>query len=272
MIIPCLSTFACADLTLRFPWDPATGRVGFEILPTALAGRTQPRRDGLAGLPYIDSQPGAGNPPAYVVDPLAPVKILGDPYSGGFAQGHTLRNSPSIEAFSYEGQEVARNGGQTTVVTTLRHAAGHRLAHRASWRDGEAAVEIRTTFFNGSPRPVTLEMLGSFSLGGISPFDPADNAGRLIVHRFRSGWSAEGRLETRSIEELHLERSWHGGALFSERFGQAGSMPVRKWFPFAAIEDTAAGVVWGAQLAWAGSWQLEIFRQHDDVCLSGGLA
>ena len=49
-------------------------------------------------------------------------------------------------------------------------------------------------------------------------------------------------------------------------------MPVRRWFPFVAVEDTAAGVCWGAQLAWAGSWQMEIYRQHDDVCLSGGLA
>lgn len=49
-------------------------------------------------------------------------------------------------------------------------------------------------------------------------------------------------------------------------------MPVRKWFPFVALEDTVAGVVWGAQLAWSGSWQMEIFRQNDDVALSGGLA
>ena len=60
--------------------------------------------------------------------------------------------------------------------------------------------------------------------------------------------------------------------MFSERFGQVGSMPVRGWFPFVAVEDVAAGVSWGAQLAWPGSWQLEIFRQHDDVCISGGLA
>ena len=49
-------------------------------------------------------------------------------------------------------------------------------------------------------------------------------------------------------------------------------MPVRKWFPFVAVEDTEAGVVWGAQLAWSGSWQMEIFRQHDDLAISGGLA
>ena len=115
-------------------------------------------------------------------------------------------------------------------------------------------------------------MLSSFSLAGITPFAPDDAPGRLRVHRFRSGWSAEGRLVTESIEDLHLERSWSGAAAFSERFGQTGTMPVRKWFPFVAVEDTVAGVVWGAQLAWSGSWQMEIFRQHDDVAISGGLA
>ncbi len=49
-------------------------------------------------------------------------------------------------------------------------------------------------------------------------------------------------------------------------------MPVRGWFPFVAVEDTEAGVLWGAQLAWAGSWQMEIFRQDDAVCISAGLA
>ena len=117
-----------------------------------------------------------------------------------------------------------------------------------------------------------MEMLASFSLGGITPFHQADAEGRLKVHRFRSVWSAEGRHECRSIEELHLERSWSGAGAFSERFGQLGTMPVRTWFPFVAVEDTVPGVVWGAQHAWAGSWQMEIFRQHDDVCLSGGLA
>ena len=47
---------------------------------------------------------------------------------------------------------------------------------------------------------------------------------------------------------------------------------MRGWFPFAAVEDTAAGVLWGAQIAWPGSWQMEIGRQDDTVSLSGGLA
>ncbi len=167
---------------------------------------------------------------------------------------------------------VTNDEGRINVLTRLQSEEGHRIEHQISWRTGDPALTVSMTFFNESPKPVTLEMLGSFSLGGITPFHASDASGRLRVHRFRSGWSAEGRLVTQGIEQLHLERSWSGAAAFSERFGQVGSKPVRQWFPFVAVEDVEAGVVWGAQLAWAGSWQMEIFRQHDDVCLSGGLA
>ncbi|MGB8353068.1 MAG: alpha-galactosidase [Chthoniobacteraceae bacterium] len=243
-----------------------------DIIPTALLGRVKTRRCGLAGLPYIDAIPDHGNSSAFVVDPLVQVKIVGDPYPGAFAQGHTMRNSPSVDAFHYAGQQVTQEEARTTITTTLKSASAYRIEHCMTLGEGDATVEIITEFFNESDRPVTLEMLSSFSLGGVTPFDAADAPGRLRVHRFRSAWSAEGRLETRSIEQLHLERSWSGAGMFSERFGQVGSMPVRKWFPFVAVEDTVACVTWGAQLAWAGSWQMEIFRQHDDVCLSGGLA
>jgi alpha-galactosidase len=216
--------------------------------------------------------PGNLNPPAFAVDSLVQVKFVGDPYPGAFAQGHTMHNSPSVDDFQLESQERERTGDKEAILTRLRNSNGITLEHRLSWHDGDAAVEINTSIFNGSPTPVMLEMLSSFSVGGITPFDGADAAGRLRVHRFRGVWSAEGRLETRSIEELHLERSWSGAGMFSERFGQVGTMPVRKWFPFVAIEDIEAGVVWAAQLAWSGSWQMEIFRQNDDVSISGGLA
>ena len=49
-------------------------------------------------------------------------------------------------------------------------------------------------------------------------------------------------------------------------------MPARGFFSFAAIEDTAAGVVWAAQIAWHGSWQIEAYRRDDFVQLCGGLA
>ena len=71
---------------------------------------------------------------------------------------------------------------------------------------------------------------------------------------------------------MHLERSWSGHAAFCERFGQLGSQPVRGFFPFVAVEDTAAGVLWGAHLELASSWQLEVYRQGDEIAISGGIA
>lgn len=266
-----LSTFTLGDLTICYRHDEASGAVGLDLFPTALQERLAVRRETLLEAPE-DQLPGIPNGRAWKVDPLVHLKIVGDRAGGGFSQGRTMRSAPSIERFEFDSQHEKREGDQTTVVTVLKSEEGFRLEHRLSWYDGDAAVQIETRFINGSPHPVTLEMLSSFSLGGLTPFARDDAPGRLQVHRFRSHWSAEGRLETRSIEELHLERSWSGSGAYSERFGQVGSMPVRGWFPFVALEDTQAGVTWGAQLAWAGSWQMEIFRQHDPVCLSGGLA
>jgi len=267
-----VSDFQFADTTARYITDDISGRVGLMLFPTPLSQQLAARRDSLRGLPEIDAMPDAGDAPAMAVDSLVQMKMVGDAYGGAFAQGRTMRDASSVDAFRLHSQRVISEEDQTIVVTELRGEGGRRVEHSLSWHAGDRAAQISTAFRNESSRPVTLEMLSSFSLCGITPFAEADAAGRLRVHRFRSAWSAEGRLDTQSIEQLHLERSWSGAGAFCERFGQVGSMPVRGWFPFVAVEDTAAAVCWGAQLAWAGSWQMEIFRKHDDVCISGGLA
>lgn len=267
-----LSDFVLGDTTARYLHDPGTGRVGLLLFPSAQAEKLIRRRVNLNGDPFAEPSPESWNPPAMAVDSLAQIKILGDPYPGSFASGHTMRQSVSVARFRYQDQEKFAEKDRTRIVTLLKSADGLALEHILDWRAGENALGVNTRFFNGSKAPVTLEMLSSFSLSGLSPFDFSESINRLRAHRFRSVWAAEGRLESQGIEELHLERAWSDAPMFSERFGQVGSMPVRKWFPFLAIEDAVAGVTWGAQLAWAGSWQMEIFRQHDDVCISGGLA
>lgn len=82
----------------------------------------------------------------------------------------------------------------------------------------------------------------------------------------------EGRLESRSVEELQLEPSWAGHAIRAERFGQAGSMPVNRYFPYLVIEDKRNDVFWGAQLMHNASWQMEVYRKDDGLAISGGLA
>lgn len=273
MKIETLSEFVASDVIVRYTKTSSSSeQVGLTIFPARRRETLSFKRQTLAVLPYIHTEHGQAAPNASVVEPLAHLKLIGDEYAGGFSQGTTLRASATNNRFRYRNQIVEHAGSNTCVRTVLASDPGLELHHCLTFNPHSPVIEIFTELMNRSNVPVRLELLTSFVLGGITPFHPADAPDRLTVHRFRSGWSAEGRLESRSIEEMHLERSWSGAGLFVERFGQVGSMPVRRYFPFLAVSDSVANVTWGAQLAWTGSWQLEISRQHDDLCLSGGLA
>jgi len=140
------------------------------------------------------------------------------------------------------------------------------------WYNGSKSVEMYSEFKNHSLFETTLEMISSFSLGGITPLTEGDGHDTLKVHRIRSVWSMEGRLESKTVEDLQLEPSWAGHAIRSERFGQVGSMAVNHYFPFLVVEDTKNAVLWGAQLAHNASWQMELYRKDDALSISGGLA
>ena len=209
---------------------------------------------------------------AWALDSLVQLKCMEDIYGGSFSQGRTMRSGHSTAVLEFIGQKVHKKNGGTSVVTTLQHPSGLRCEHQLSWQGNVPVFSSRVSVRNAGKKPVTLEMLSSFSLAGMTPYAHDDAPNRLLVHRYRSTWSAEGRLDTQGIEDLQLERSWIGHGIACERFGQVGSMPVRGFFPFVALEDREAGVLWGAQLATPGSWQMEVFRKDDFVALSGGQA
>lgn len=259
-----LSEHTFGDMTARYHTDDM-GRVGLWLYPTG-STPLAPRRATVANESWVRDPAKAR--PAVVVEPLVHIKIAGDDQAGQFGPGRTLMWSPSIDRFRLVDQLT----GTGSVTTTLRDDTGLQIEHRLEAGPQEHTVRSESTFTNASTQPVRLELLTSFSLSGITPYAVDDAPDRLVVHRFRAVWSAEGRMVTDSIENLHLERCWAGDMKFSERFGQVGSMPVRGWFPTALVEDTAAGVVWGVRVACPTSWQLEVGRRFDDVVLSGGLA
>ena len=201
-----LSVHTFGDTIVRYPHDPVTGRVGLELLPASLADQAVEPRGSLRGESFIDVLPGNDPWPARPAESLLQFKLVGDPYPGAFAQGHTMRNSESLRRFTLARQRVIERVDTTVIETNLSSVDGLVATHRLSWKRGDGAFVVSSAFENGSRTPVALEMLASFSLAGISPFHEADAPGRLKVHRFRSVWSAEGRHECRSIEELHLER------------------------------------------------------------------
>ena len=263
----------CGATTALYVQDPATGRLGLWLVPTSRRRQLARRRVFLSGLEVDGIKgPAAHGPRAWAVEPLLQLKVRGDDATPAFSQGRTMRNSPTAERMKFTGQTVTRARGVTTVRTAFTHPDGWQAHHDLCWRRGASWLESAVTVDNTAAAPLTLEFLASFSLGGLTPFAADDAPERLRVHRFRSVWSMEGRRETRTFEELQLERSWIGYGVRAERFGAVGSLPVNGFFPLVAVEDAGAGVVWGAQLAHPGSWQMEVYRRDDLAAMSGGLA
>ena len=266
-----LSKFELGDMFVEYVLAVESQIVGLRLYPASMVGELAARPEFSQTLEVL-LQPKSSPPMrAWQVESLAQVKLIGDAVSG-YAQGSTMRNSQTVASLCYAGQEILKNGSLTEIVTTLRSERGYACEHHLIYREGDESFTVRTDFRNEGTGPLTLEMLASFSLSGLTPFAEDDAPDRLFLHRFRSHWSAEGRHHCESVEDLGLERSWSPHAIRAERFGQIGSMPVRDYFPFIGLEDRAAGVFWGAQLVWAGSWQMEAYRRDDAVSLSGGLA
>jgi alpha-galactosidase len=261
-----ISKYLFGDMWIEYVMESRFHTVGFFLYPDSMVGDLRTHREFLPWKPqkFPDIS-------AQELEALVQFKVMGDSLSG-FSQGITMHNSDTLSSLRYSRQEKIEQGDETEIITYLDSERGYSCEHHLHYRQGDDAFTLYATIRNDGPQEFKLEMLSSFSLGGITPFASDDAPNRLHLHRFRSFWSAEGRHVSQSIEELHMERSWSGHGVRAERFGQVGSMPVHGYHPFAAVEDRDAGVFWGATLAWAGSWQMELYRRDDQLSLSGGLA
>jgi len=265
------SQIGCGKITLDYVID-SSGTVEFRLCPTErLTDRVEPRTY-LDGHP-IDKLPKRWRPlPARDRHSLVQLSIRGESNPGAFSGGTSMLEGESTQKLIYDSQTVARDSSGVRVVTSLSHPSGLLLRHNVTWIEGTAYVTVSTEVINNGSNEITLDMISTCCLGGITPFAGQDAPRNLFLHRFRSRWTQEGSHEVRSLEELALERSWTGYGVRSERFGQVGSMPVRGFFPWAALEDRKAGVFWGVQLEAPASWQIEIYRTQDNVTISGGRA
>ncbi len=235
------SEYSLGDMLLVYTLDEQN-RMGMTLIPSALKDRAAEKD--------------------YTPEPLVQIHARGDHLPNGYGNGHTLATSSATDALKFVSQ--VREGNM--ILTTVSDGTGRTVRHRAAWEDGLQAIIVSCEFENTGDKPVTLDLLSSANLSGITPFTEGAAPGALLLHRIGSAWSAEGRVITDSIEKVMLERSWTGHALRLCKFGQLGSMPVRGYFPFAAVEDRKAGVTWAMQLACPSSWMMELRRKDD--CLN----
>lgn len=203
-------------------------------------------------------------------EPLVQAHIAGDIYGAGFTQGRSLRGGQTTQSLKFISQKAEQMGETTQVVTLLRDKRGLEVTHAVNYRAGTGFISVHTALTNGMPREIALELLTSFTLGDITPF--AADKGHLQLTRLLSCWSNEGQVLSQSAEEMQIEPAWAPALVSVTRFGQVGSMPVRGWAPVAGVTDRDAGVTWGCRLTHAYSWQMEMARQDDGLCLTGGIA
>lgn len=206
------------------------------------------------------------------VNSLAEAKIIGDNYSGSYLGGTSMKYSDTTYSLKYDHLEKEELDGDTVITTYLKSDAGIEARHTLSHRQGCEYLTVSTEIINNSEDKIHLEMLSSFSIYNISPYSDGAGENTMTLHRLRSKWSQEGRLVSETFEDLQLEECWCYANSNSVRFGQVGSMPVKGYFPFAAVSDDKNGVIWGVQMGCPSSWQMEVTRADDGVCISGGLA
>ena len=184
------------------------------------------------------------------------IKLTKDAYAGFYSAGLTMLDSKTMERFEL----VSESENESLYKST--DGLEMKITRTADALTG--AIFIQTEFVNNSDSEVSLEMLDSFVVSDI----PGDR-----LHRFLSFWSAEGRHKVDDLVDLNMEQSWTHMAYRIEKFGNVGSMPVRKYFPFVAIENSVSGQFMAFQLYSPASWQIEVIvRENDNVTVAGGIA
>lgn len=202
------------------------------------------------------------------IEPLVQAHICGDGVGPGYTNGHSMTDSETTSRFRFVSQKESDN----KIVTLLEDGLGRSIEHIVCYDPDWEAVTVNSRFINGSDQTVRLEMLSSVNLGGLTPFEEGMGVGCLKRHCIRSAWSAEGRVVSESIEDMNMEPSWGEYGLRYDRIGQVGSMPVRDYYPFTAVEDTKNAVTWAVALSCNGSWQMELRRVDNGLSLTAGLA
>lgn len=205
--------------------------------------------------------------PAVLPESMLQFKVATDANAAQHTSDACMRNSQSVDKLKFVDQEITAS----SIITNFTYKDKLSLRHIVRYWKNRPYILTNTEVENISETRIKLESLASFSLGMLSPFQADSGTGKYKIHRYGSNWSAEGRHEARTVEELNLEMSWQAAGMRALRFGNRGSMPVKEFFPFVGFEDTEKKVLWGVQLLALGPWQLEVTRFCDFLNIDGGM-
>lgn len=254
-----------------YKWDDLTlvyadveGLLSFVVVPSSLADQVT---DDKFTMEYIRK-----NGFTHVRnDPMVQVSLLGDVGEKEFSAGIVMNNTSSCYEFKFQSRKEIQKDGYRELISTFVNGKGQFYEQHIRKREGINALKCFVVFRNEGDS-VVLENLPSVTINCISPFCADNDTDRLLIHRLRTNWSAEGKLETRTASDLQLEDSWSSYGFRVSRIGQNGSMPCRTYMPFTAVEDKDADCTWAVSLEAPMSWHLDVLHHQASVSISGGIA
>ena len=215
------------------------------------------------------------------VEPAVQCKFVGDNYPDGFIHGHSMKNSQSSNDMKFLGQRTeGMNGGiaekdEPYRIITEYERRSVKISSVIEYGFNDKYIRTYSVFESEAADKQTLEMASSFNICAFPCVGKGMRQKDLVLHRLKSKWSMEGKLESRGFLDMELEPAWLRIGAASERFGEVGSMPVRRYFPWMVVTDqggTGAGYSIGAQLYINSSWQMEVYNRDEKNSLSGGIA
>ena len=208
------------------------------------------------------------NEQAMHCDSLVQVAFTGDEGLIDYTFGQTMRNRAGT-LLKVEEQSATETG----VVTRLSDGQGNVYTHHLAYSASTGVFTVWVRYENRTGREKTLEYLASLSLSGILAVSISGNdTCGLKLHRMTSAWSRECRMKTDTFSQLGMDMSWARYGVKVEKWGQLGSMPNRGWYPFAAVEDEEAKIVWAMQLEAPCSWQMELYKEKEGCSVSCSMA
>lgn len=238
------------DVTLLYADN---GVVGFSVVPTSAADK-------------VVSEKFERN------KPMVQISLEGDVGEREYFSGNCMQNAQSCYELKYVRREINRSEKETEIVTYFDNGEGLFFEHHVVKPNGVNALKCFNVVKNDG-ESVTVEMIASASIGGITPFCKKNEGDNINLYRMTNCWSGEGRLEKHTAAEFRLEDSWTSYGIRQDRIGQTGSMPCRKYLPFYAVEDVKNACVWAmtAEVS-TGSWQIDALHHNGSISLTGGLA
>ncbi|MGI6734896.1 MAG: glycoside hydrolase family 36 protein [Bacilli bacterium] len=204
------------------------------------------------------------------MEPCVQLAFEGDSFSRDFSRGQSMKNTATAYSFRLVKQEEIKEKNGKMLVSTFKNSEGLIFKQYLRYVNGYHVIEMHNEVINGSKERKLLQMIASFTVNNLSPYDDYNDPDKMIVHEMRTDWSTEGKLISTTASDLLLEPSWSGLGIRLHRFGQVGSMPARNHLPFVALEDKSNGIVWAAQIEAPDSWHIEITHRNNGIHLSGG--